>query len=412
MNRSFVVPAAAVIVFLIFPAMAAAAAVAAPAQGPTTSRQTTSRQTTAIPQRDAVIAIMRKAADYQLAEQKKPKPPAPPAKPATKPTTRRTRKPVSRPATKEYEETDNDWIRATFFPGVMALHDITKDSKYRDAAIEWSEKFKWTPPGDQRNADRLACGQTYCELYFLERDPKMIAPFRAAVDRMIETKKPGRADWWWCDALFMAPPALVRLSAATGDPKYTAFMNELYWDAAYYLHDSEEHLFFRDRSYFPPRETKNGEKIFWSRGNGWVMGGIARVLQFLPADDPHRARFVKLHQAMAARLLELQGEDGCWRSSLLDPLEFPAPETSGTAFFCFSYAWGINNGTLDRAKYLPATIKAWNALVAKVTPDGKLGHVQKVAAGPGEVKPEDTHEYAVGAFLLAGCEILKLGDAK
>jgi rhamnogalacturonyl hydrolase YesR len=337
-------------------------------------------------------------------------PPPPPRK-------LRTRHPVkpappTTAAAKPYEETDNDWIRATFFPGVLALHDVTKDSKYRDAAIAWGEQFKWTPPGDQRMADRLACGQTYCELFMLERDPKMIAPFRAAIDRMIETKKPGRADWWWCDSLFMAPPALVRLSHATGDPKYTAFMNEMYWDAVDYLYDTEENLFFRDKTFFPMRETKNGEKIFWARGNGWVMGGIARVLQYLPKDDPNRPRFVKLQQDMSARLLDLQGGDGFWRPSLLDAEEFPQPETSGTAFFCFAYAWGINHGTLEREKYLPATMKAWHALVGKVAADGKLGHVQKVAAGPGEVKPDDTHEYAVGAFLLAGCEIVKLIDAR
>jgi rhamnogalacturonyl hydrolase YesR len=402
MNRTSVVAAtaAAILISLVLPAFAPA--------------QTTRPK---LPNRDAVIAIMRKAADYQLAEHKKPKPPA-----TAKATTTaaagtrklRTKRPVKMaPATtKAYEEADNDWVRATFFPGVMALYATTNDSKYRDAAIAWSEQFKWTPPGDQRMADRLACGQTYCELYFLERDPKMIAPFRAAVDRMIESKKPGRADWWWCDSLFMAPPALVRLSRATGDAKYTAFMNELYWDAADYLYDTEENLFFRDKTYFPTRESKNGEKIFWARGNGWVMGGIARVLEYLPQDDPHRPRFIKLHQDMSARLLDLQGPDGFWRSSLLDTEEFPQPETSGTAFFCFAYAWGINNGTLDRAKYLPATMKAWNALAGKVGADGKLGHVQKVAAGPGEVKPEDTHEYAVGAFLLAGSEIVKLIDAR
>ncbi len=372
-----------------------------------------------LPQRDAVIAIMRKTADYQLEQHRIQKEAATTrkaaaaTKPAPPPRKLRTRRAVKLPpATKPHEETDNDWIRATFFPGVMALHETTKDSKYRDAAIAWGEQFKWTPPGDQRHADRLACGQSYCELYIVERDPKMIAPFRAAVDRMIETKKPGRADWWWCDALFMAPPAFVRLAAATGDPKYIAFMNELYWDAADYLYDTEEDLFFRDKTYFPMRETKHGEKIFWSRGNGWVMGGIARVLQYLPHSDPHRPRFIRLHQDMSARLLELQEEDGCWRPSLLDPEEFPQPETSGTAFFCFAYAWGINNGTLDREKYLPATLKAWNALVGKVTKDGKLGYVQKVAGGPGEVKPQDTHEYAVGAFLLAGSEIVKLIDGQ
>jgi rhamnogalacturonyl hydrolase YesR len=377
-----------------------------------------------LPERDAVIAIMRKAADFQLAEQKKPRPPSTRRASTRRSTTRRaatrdatrdaTRAAAARrpsattSTTRPQRDADNDWIRAAFYTGVMALHETTRDSKYRDAAIAWGEKAKWTPPRDQRHADALACGQTYCELFFLERGPKMIGPFRAAIDRMIETKRPGRVDWWWCDALYMAPPALVRLAHATGDARYAAFMSDLWWDAADFLYDPAENLFYRDKNYFPPAKTKNGKKVFWSRGNGWVMGGIPRVLQYLPADDPHRPRFVKLHQDMSAALLKLQGADGLWRASLHDAEEFPSPETSGTAFFCFAYAWGINNGTLDRATYLPATIKAWNGLVEKVTPDGKLGYVQKVAGSPGAVNAEDTHEYAVGAFLLAGSEMVKL----
>ncbi|MEA2708520.1 MAG: hypothetical protein QOF78_1121 [Phycisphaerales bacterium] len=387
MNRSF----AAVVLVAVFLCLSADAPAQQTAPPP------------ALPQRDAVIAIMRKAADYQLAEQKKPKKREPSTTRATAPTTGPTTK-----KKKPQKEAANDWIRATFYTGVMALHDTTKDSKYRDAAIAWGEKAKWTPPRDKRHADALACGQTYCELFFLEGDAKMIAPFRAAVDRMIETKKPGRVDWWWCDSLYMAPPAFVRLSRATGDPKYAAFMNDLFWDATDFLFDTGENLYYRDKDYFPPAKTKNGKKIFWSRGNGWVAAGIPRVLQYLPPDDPQRGRFIELHQKMSAALLKVQGADGYWRSSLLDAEEFPSPETSGTAFFCFSYAWGINNGTLDRATYLPATIKAWNALAAKVTPEGKLGYVQKVAGSPGAVNPEDTHEYAAGALLLAGSEMVKL----
>ena len=111
---------------------------------------------------------------------------------------------------------------------------------------------------------------------------------------------------------------------------------------------------------------------------------------------------------MCAKLATLQGEDGLWPSSLLDPEEYPGGETSGSAFFCYAMAWGINHGTLDREKYLPIVIKAWNGLVSKVNTDGKLGSVQKVAGAPGKVNPNDTMEYAVGGFLLAGSEIAKI----
>src|SRR5205823_7848511 len=114
------------------------------------------------------------------------------------------------------------------------------------------------------------------------------------------------------------------------------------------------------------------------------------------------------HRAMGEKLRALQQPDGLWRPSLLDPEQFPTPETSGTAFFCYALAWGVNNGTLDRKTYLPAVTKAWAGLVGKVTSKGKLRYVQKVAGAPGVVKPEDTHEYAAGALLLAGAEMVKL----
>ena len=42
------------------------------------------------------------------------------------------------------------------------------------------------------------------------------------------------------------------------------------------LYDHSKHLYFRDASYLDQHE-KNGEPLFWSRGNGWVMGGIVRA---------------------------------------------------------------------------------------------------------------------------------------
>jgi rhamnogalacturonyl hydrolase YesR len=336
----------------------------------------------AVPARQDVVSLMRKAADYQLAEQAR-------------------------------KEPSNDWIRAAFYTGVMALHetmrqDAAADTRYRDAAVAWGELSNWTPPRDQRHADALCCGQTYLDLYASDKDEKKIAPFRAAVDRMIETPKPGRVDWWWCDALFMAPPAFAKLAKQTGDDKYLRFMDEMWWDATDFLYDREAGLYYRDKKYFPPKTTSNGSKIFWSRGNGWVAAGTVRVLGEMPQNFPSRAKYLELHQRMAAELIKLQGADGLWRSSLLDPDEFPLGETSGTAFFTYALAWGLNNGTLDRDTYLPHVLKGWEALVSKLTPQGRLTHVQRVAAAPQKIDPNDTHEYAVGAFLLAGSELAKL----
>ena len=328
--------------------------------------------------RPAVMSLMRRACDYQLEAQAKTRP-------------------------------SNGWVRATFYTGVLATYrSAGKDPKYKDAAIKWGEDFKWSPSArDPHNADNQACIQVYTEIYETSKNPAWIAPARAAVDSEIAAPKKGREQWWWCDSLFMAPPGFARLSTVTGDGKYAAFMNDQYWDSKDFLYDKEDHLFFRDKNFFV-KKTMNGQKTFWARGNGWVFGGLARILNYLPASDPHYTDYVGLYKDMAKRLAGIQGADGIWRSSLLDPAEFPMPETSGSAFFTYGLAWGVNHGVLDRATYLPVVQKGWAGLVSQVNTEGRLGSVQKVAGSPGPSRPEDTQEYAVGALLLAGEQMLDL----
>lgn len=111
---------------------------------------------------------------------------------------------------------------------------------------------------------------------------------------------------------------------------------------------------------------------------------------------------------MAEKLASIQCSDGTWHASLLDPAKFPAKETSGTAFYCFGMAWGINQGILDKTKYLPVVLNAWNALTESVHSDGKLGYVQQIGDRPVNPGFDDSEVYAVGAFLLAGEQLIKM----
>ncbi|MDZ7288737.1 MAG: glycoside hydrolase family 88 protein [candidate division KSB1 bacterium] len=302
---------------------------------------------------------------------------------------------------------ENDWARAAFYTGVMATYRTTQEKRYLDAAIKWSESLDWKLANRLRHADDHSRGQTFLEIYEIMKEPKMVADVKSTFDSLIADPKPGREDWWWCDALFMAPPVLARLAAATGDNRYLEFLNTMFWDTYDFLYDREEHLFFRDASYFNKR-TPNGSKTFWARGNGWVMAGTARVLQYLPSDDPFRDRYVSLLKEMAATVKRIQGEDGLWRPSLLDPEEVPHPETSGSSFFCYALAWGINNGLLNEKEYLPVVKKAWQGLNSWVTEEGKLQWVQPIGAAPDKVTMDNYQEYGSGAFLLAGSEVYKL----
>jgi rhamnogalacturonyl hydrolase YesR len=202
----------------------------------------------------------------------------------------------------------------------------------------------------------------------------------------------------------MSPPIWARLTAATGDKKYLDFMNQRWWRTSDHLYDKQEHLYYRDDRFLTMHEA-NGRKVFWCRGNGWVMGGLVRVLQFMPADYPDRQRYVGQFKEMAARLVDLQGEDGLWRASLLDPGSFPAPESSGSGLILYGLAWGVNQKLLTRADYEPAIRKAWQGLARCVDANGRLGFVQPIGTSPASLSATNTEVYGTGAFLLAGSEV-------
>jgi rhamnogalacturonyl hydrolase YesR len=310
-----------------------------------------------------------------------------------------------------------DWTQGAGHAGMMALAGISGDAKYRDAMLAMGRANGWKLGRNILSADDQCVGQTYAELYQLYRDPNMIAPMRASFDRLL-AHPPTNTDltfkyegagglWSWCDSLFMAPPAWVRLSAVTGDEKYLNHAVSNWWHTSDTLYDKEEHLFFRDTRYFTKSED-NGKKVFWGRGNGWVMAGLVRMLQYLPMNHPDRPRFEQQFKEMAAAVLKCQQADGLWRASMLDPESYPLKETSGSGFYTYALAWGVNQGLLDRATFEPAVRKAWAALVACVDADGKLTHVQPIGADPKKFAEDATEVYGVGAFLLAGSEVYRM----
>ena len=311
------------------------------------------------------------------------------------------------------------WIQAVGDIGMMALAGISGDAKYRDAMLAKGETNGWRLPQfgkRQYHADDQCISQVWTELYFRYRENRMIAPLREHFDWILDHPAPalkgldsrlGQDQWSWCDALFMAPPAWLRLYAATADPRYLDFAVTNFWRTTDFLYDTNANLFYRDSTFFKQIE-KNGAKMFWSRGNGWVLAGIVRCLQYLPMNDPSRPRFEQLFKDMAAKILPLQQPDGLWRASLLDPQDYPTPEASGSALFTYGLAWGVNQGLLDRAKYEPAVRQAWLALVGCVNDDGRLTHVQPAGDRPVQFSADATSPYGGGVFLLAGSEVYRM----
>ena len=258
--------------------------------------------------------------------------------------------------------------------------------------------------------DWQVCFQTYIDLYQLDRrkDPRRIARAREVIDYEMSTSNSDY--WWWADGLYMVMPVMTKLYKVTGDRRYLDKLQEYFTYADKLMYDQEAGLYYRDAKYVYPKHTSaNGGKDFWARGDGWVFAAFAKVLSDLPLEHPVRPLIVERYKRMAAALKPVQQPDGYWTRSLLDPAQAPGPESSGTAFFTYAYAWGINNGYLDRTEYGPTLLRGWRFLSqVALQPDGKFGYVQPIGerAIPGQVVNQDsTAPFGVGAFLLAASEM-------
>jgi rhamnogalacturonyl hydrolase YesR len=317
---------------------------------------------------------------------------------------------------------DQIWTSSVDYTGFMALARSTGDARYRDAMIAVARKYDWKPRGTGANADDQSIGQMYLELYLStpkqQRDPHWIEPTRAALDSVIDIKQgpdrgveapsagpnASRIPWWWCDALFMAPTVWARMAEATGDHKYIDYIHTN-WQRTYdLLYIKDQHLYARDATYKTKLEP-NGQPMFWSRGEGWVMAGIARTVDALPKDDPQIPFLIQQLDEMAERVKGLQGADGLWHAGLLDPEYYKLPENSGSALFTYAMAWGINHGYLDAKVYRPVVEKAWKGLVGHVYASGRLGCIQQTGSEPAFYYPSSSYDYGIGAFLLAGTEL-------
>ncbi|WP_066220329.1 glycoside hydrolase family 88/105 protein [Formosa haliotis] len=320
------------------------------------------------------------------------------------------------------ERPSNIWTRGVYYEGLMALYNIWPKEEYYQYAYDWSEFHKWNfrYGAANRNADDYCAAQTYIDLYNLTPDPKMLKSTRACMNMLLNT--PQNDDWWWIDALQMGMPVFAKMGVLENDNRYYEKMYDMYMytrdkHGEKGLYNPKDGLWWRDADFDPPYTEPNGEDSYWSRGNGWVIAALARVLNIMPEDAPHRDQYIKDFKAMAEALVPIQRKDGFWNVSLHDPKHFGGKETSGTALFVYAMAYGVNTGILDRDTYLPVLLKGWNAMVKEaVHKNGFLGWLQSTGKEPKDGQPlsydkvPDFEDYGLGCFLLAGTEVYRLEE--
>ena len=314
------------------------------------------------------------------------------------------------------------WLMGAMALGMTRWGVISNNPGYLDFIREQGANFGWGVEARAFDADDYVIGQTWLELFELDGDTAMLGPLTERLDHVYANWPTVNRDfgpdcelmnvdcrerWTWIDALFMGAPVWIHLAAVSGDERYLEFAEQEFWASFETFWDADERLLYRDRRYIPMRDEA-GHKVFWSRGNGWVFAAFARILPKLPGEHPSRHRYLDRFRDMAGRLIELQQAGGYWTSSLTNPSISPTPETSGSAFFTYGLAWGINEGLLDRDIYHPAVERAWASLVSNLYADGRLAYVQPSGSAPQTVHKESTDVYGVGAFLLAASEVYRL----
>lgn len=317
----------------------------------------------------------------------------------------------------------NIWTWGTYATGLMAFYDVNKDPRLFNYITDWAQKHKWKMSTAEMWNDHLA-GQTYIQLYEMDTTQKeRIVDVKSSIDAFIKTGDvQGRgfgANWNWVDASYMAMPLFAQLGTLTDDPIYYKEMQTLFSNMKNQvgggLYNEKVGLWWRDASFKPPYKEPNGEDCYWSRGNGWVIGALVRTLNFMPKDAPNTAEYKTILKQMCVALLKVQREDGLWNVSLHDPTHYGGKELTGSAFFLYGMAWGVNHGLLDANTFNPAIYKGWNALEKEcLHPNGFLGYVQATGEQPSSGQPvtfnsvPDFEDYGLGAFLLAGSEIYKM----
>lgn len=320
------------------------------------------------------------------------------------------------------------WDPAVYHTGNMEAAQYLNNNDWYKYSYEWAEKNQWK---GAREADKSKwryekygeghdfvlfgdwqiCFQTYIDLYNSPIAPanKDFMLARAKEVMHYEAYSDKSDYWWWADALYMVMPVMTKMYKLTGDKQY---LDKLYENLCYadeIMLDKETGFYFRDARYvYPKHKSVNGKKDFWARGDGWVLAGLAKVLQDMPKDYEHYQFFVDKFKRLADIVAKTQQKEGYWTRSIMDPNHAPGPETSGTAFFTYGLLWGVNNGYLAPKEYKKTIERAWTYLTeTAMQADGKIGYVQPIGdrAIPGQtVDANSQANFGVGAFLLAACE--------
>ncbi len=208
----------------------------------------------------------------------------------------------------------------------------------------------------------------------------------------------------WSDSVFMDIPILANAGALSGDRKY--------FDMAARHFAFMQNIIGRPDGLYRHQASTDAA---WGRGNGFPALGLALTLTDFPKEHPAYAALLAAFQRHMNALVLLQDENGMFR----EVLDYPGayPEYSGTAMIATAMMRGIRKGWLDGATFKPIVDRAWQAVLLRTAPDGRLFDVAESTGTRGFTQKDYLRRAAIldldprgGAFaMLFATEVAGIG---
>ena len=222
----------------------------------------------------------------------------------------------------------------------------------------------------------------------------------------------------WVDSLMMLSVFPAVYGAETGDRElldFAARQPRLY---AARLQDTADGL-WRHSWWVRAARPHPAGRVYWARGNGWVVASLPRILDRLPPDHPERPGILDILERTSAALRPLQRPDGWWETVLLPPGR-TYRESSATALIAVGWLRSTAAGYLP-AEYRAPAEKAFRSVVDSLVegPDGRLSMPEISAPTiPLPVFPRlgyrlvprgADYAYGIAALILAAVETRRMG---
>lgn len=174
----------------------------------------------------------------------------------------------------------------------------------------------------------------------------------------------------WVDSVMMYGVFSGWYGSTAGDATIYDFASRQPALFAKYLQDPQDKLFYH--CYWTRRQhTYPKRKIFWGRGNGWVIAGLPLAIDHFARDSEERQDAVRILRETSEALLPYQREDGFYETVFNRPGKTYA-ESSATALIASGWMQGVADGYLDE-RFLEPGLKAFRAVVESLeTRDGLL----------------------------------------